>query len=85
MNKHQYTPINNEKLYKASPVMVTYTCERCNNGEMILDQHTMPRQIGNTALMFRHQCDNPECGYFMELPKQYPYIEWIRKEKYETT
>lgn len=64
-----------EKEFKVNPIGVMYICEFCNEGEMKVDIiGTIKTDIG--VPLFPHKCT--KCGKTMHLPKQYPYIDWIR-------
>lgn len=62
LNKH-------EKSFHVYPIGIKYTCEFCNEGEMIID--TSKQKEHN---LFPHTCT--KCHKTMFLPKMYPYIEW---------
>ena len=66
-----------EQAFNIKPVGVKYICELCNDGEMIVDPY------GDTLMsnppLIPHKCN--KCSGTMHLPKQYPYIEWIRDDE----
>lgn len=75
----EYIPLEHERTFVPKPIGVTYTCEKCNDGDMVLDTSVKPDFIGE-HLMFKHICTNPTCDCTMMLPKQYPYVEWVKEE-----
>ena len=71
-----------EEAFELKPVGIRYTCEFCNEGEMIYDSNNpfSLQEFGHTR-MISHKCN--KCGKDMKLPKTYPYIEWVTAEEYE--
>lgn len=70
-----------EKKFEAHPVIVTYTCEFCNEGEMKAFQKTVKAEDIHMEgpIMIAHKCE--KCGKIMQLPKSYPRIEWEKIER----
>lgn len=63
--------------FELKPVGVGYRCPTCKKGEMVVDPTgmvltSMPAQIP-------HKCT--DCEQVLHLPKQYPYVDWIKGEE----
>jgi len=74
-----YIPKEHEFVFKPIPIGVGYTCEFCNEGELIHDVSIVAdpnTPVGSN--LFPHKCSN--CNRVMWLPKVYPYIEWKKGE-----
>lgn len=69
-----------ERAFDIKPVGVKYICEFCNEGEMVYknDQPVFVEALNMNPVMHHHICT--KCGKSMQLPKMYPYIEWISDE-----
>lgn len=74
-----YTPKEYEELFEIKPIGVRYRCELCGEGEMIAMNEDPVRLMGDGMMMRKHQCT--KCKGIMQLPKTYPYIEWIPVEE----
>lgn len=73
---------SHEVIEEAKPVAIKYICEHCNNGEMIAVTNEVlivPLEKSGPP-MVKHRCN--KCGGELMLPKTYPYIEWLTKDKY---
>ena len=73
-----------ERVVKLKPVGISYICEICHEGEMIVDNREpiiVPLGGLGNAPMRSHYCN--KCGAQMKLPKSYPYVEWLTEEEYE--
>ena len=71
-----------EEIVNLKPIGIRYRCEICRNGEMIVDtrEPVVVPLGGNPSVLRPHLCN--KCGAKMQLPKSYPYIEWITEEEY---
>ncbi|MCM1230756.1 MAG: hypothetical protein NC489_11530 [Ruminococcus flavefaciens] len=72
-----------EQLY---PVAISYTCEFCGKGKMVVRKDHLANlgihiSTEKGPLMIDHVCT--ECGKFMKLPEPYPKLEWVGKEEYD--
>lgn len=69
-----------ERTFDIKPIGVKYICEFCNEGEMVYenDHPIIVEAINIKPTLYRHVCRS--CGKTMQLPKMYPYIEWISDE-----
>ncbi len=54
---------------EAKMFMVTYVCDKCGEGEMVL-QRNKPVLMSNPP-QYSHECD--KCGDVQRLNKAYPY------------
>lgn len=75
---------DHEQLFKLMPVGVRYICEFCGEGEMETDPNSVmvvPLPTTGMPMMRTHKCN--KCGKTMQLPKTYPYIEWISAQEYQ--
>lgn len=70
-----YTPKEHEFIFRPTPIGVGYTCEFCNEGEMVFDKDSKDNYDA-TKNLYKHKCTN--CNSNMLLPKVYPYIEWSK-------
>ncbi|MDE7346540.1 MAG: hypothetical protein K2N48_07355 [Muribaculaceae bacterium] len=70
-----------EKTFQMQPIGVAYTCEICNEGEMIDAGDPRQMLMSNPPKMglIRHICN--KCGAEMKLPQSYPRIEWTRVDE----
>lgn len=65
----------NERVFDVRPIGIRYQCQHCHMGFMVASDID-PFIFKNGKPISRvHYCDN--CGARMELPKTYPYIEWV--------
>ena len=71
-----FHPGEHEELFDVQPVGVRYICEFCHKGEMKVVSE-IPVPFGESPLI-QHKCTS--CGKIMQLPKAYPYIEWIPED-----
>ena len=72
-----------ERIVELKPIGIKYICESCNEGEMIVDNRE-PIVVpfgGRIDYLRPHVCN--KCGMKMQLPKSYPYIEWITEDEYK--
>ena len=72
--------LKNEEAFKIHPVGVRYKCEFCNVGEMIYVNEPVQLMLDTNPPLKKHKCN--KCGGEMQLPKIYPYIEWVPDEEY---
>lgn len=72
-----------EEYFELKPIGVRYICEFCGKGEMEADPNesvVIPLVTG-APIMRTHICN--KCGKSMQLPKTYPYIEWVTAAEYD--
>lgn len=74
-----YKPRPNEKTFQIKPLGVKYICEHCHEGEMISVNDNI--MLTSNPPLFAHKCN--KCGGELQLPRRYPYIEWIPQEDEE--
>lgn len=65
----------NEKTFNVVPIGIKYTCEFCGEGEMKYDPQPITTALLSNPPLHPHTCT--KCGKTMQLPKMYPYIEWV--------
>lgn len=68
-----------EERFPIKPEGVRYICENCQKGEMKYDPDVNKNLLDMGLNLYPHKCTN--CGIQMDLPKVYPYIEWIPLDK----
>ena len=75
-----FTPGPHERTFELKPIGIKYICEFCNEGEMVYknDQPIMVELVNTQPTLHRHVCT--KCGKTMQLPKIYPYIEWLSED-----
>lgn len=74
-----YIPRKNEVTFNVKPMGVAYECEFCHKGEMEADTSRLIVVDMNGVNMIKHFCN--KCGAQLDLPRVYPYIEWIRDDE----
>jgi hypothetical protein len=68
-----------EEPFKLVPIGIRYKCEACNEGEMIYDYDPTRVVYATNPPLIPHICT--KCGMKLDLPKTYPYIEWIPEDE----
>lgn len=66
-----------EETFPIKPVGVKYKCEFCGVGEQVVDPDCHSVIMTNPPLI-QHKCTY--CGKIMNLPKQYPRVEWVKED-----
>jgi len=75
-----YQPKEHEATFSVKPIGVKRICEHCGEGEMVRDHKSQIMLMSNPPLI-AHVCT--KCGGKLNLPKVYPYIEWVPEEESE--
>ena len=61
-----------EQEHKINQVEISYTCDKCNKGEMKFTGQSVTR----LTTEYEHKCTN--CGNIQFFNRRYPYIKTIR-------
>ena len=76
-----YQPKGKEQVFPITPLLVTYPCEYCNEGEMKVVVEPVSVWPPPSPNLHKHYCT--KCGGELLLPKSYPYIEWNPGREYD--
>lgn len=64
-----------ERTVEVRPIGIKYVCPHCHVGSMVASDSDPFVFKDGKPISRVHYCDN--CGARMDLPKTYPYIEWV--------